>query len=131
MSDEILTHEQTKTQFPVGTQVTFVAYDDDSFERFALGDRLTVVGHTHECGSDGLLVRRDDGVIDLVFASEVTEVTDWVTATTHSYRGANHEVAIVEAFGQPTVMVVAENWGAIVYRHDGTAWVEAWKEVQV
>lgn len=68
----ILTHEETVQQYPIGTVVVLVAYDDDvRGVDYTPGTVLTVVGHTADCGSDGLRVRRADGVGDLVFATEV------------------------------------------------------------
>lgn len=73
----IRTPEQTQLDFPVGTVVVFVRYDDHVHGvGFEPGDRLEVVGYSTDCGNDGLRVRRiADSVSDLVFSTEVRIAT--------------------------------------------------------
>ena len=79
---ELLTAQQTLEQYPVGTVVRFFGYEDQvglDTATFLPGQLVEVVGHTADCGSDGLLVRRyylgDSGrrgrKVNLVFVTEV------------------------------------------------------------
>ena len=72
----------TKQPFPLGQLVYFKGYDDEIGKKtatFSQGDLLEVVGHSQDCGADGLMVRQHyrggsnsrGQTIGLVFATEV------------------------------------------------------------
>jgi len=79
----LLTAEETRTKYPVGTVVRFSGYEDHVGSTFHNRCLLEVVGHSTDCAEDGLLVRRyyrggrrKGRKIDLIFATEISyEVT--------------------------------------------------------
>ena len=61
MSTTVLTAQQTLEQYPVGTVVRFYGYEDQiglDTATFRPRQLVEVVGHSTDCGADGLLVRR-------------------------------------------------------------------------
>tara|TARA_R110000868_G_scaffold377442_2_gene642752 strand:+ start:515 stop:784 length:270 start_codon:yes stop_codon:yes gene_type:complete len=61
MSTTLLTAQQTLEQYPVGTVVRFHGYEDQvglDTATFRPRQLVEVVGHSTDCGADGLLVRR-------------------------------------------------------------------------